>query len=367
MLHWYDLIIFGVLLYFWMAFSIALHETAHVLVGKAVGFAPREMIVGKGTLLFRRVLLGVDVRWCLSPFGGFAFASRTPLEGLWWRGSLFALAGPLVELLLGVLIGIPLYLEVTNPGDDPTWQIFLCILAASQVGSLVANIFPRDVRTGFGVVANDGKAFLAYITGRRSRDLEQGLKAYAEGVARYEPAFRPGDAWFLEISGAVAREYSQAERDLSERRLDKAVEKYLSLIERQRLSRGEKAMMLDTLAGIPVILGESDYLEEALEWAKRARELCPAAVTLAGTQGSLLVESSRYREGIEMLQPLTGPGNTPGDLAISACYLAKAWDRLGDEKQALYWINFARESGGSPLVCALIEPQLSKRSAAAES
>ena len=29
------------------------------------------------------------------------------------------------------------------------------------------------------------------------------------------------------------------------------------------------------------------------------------------------------------------------DRAISACYLAKAWDRLGDEKQAAYWMELA--------------------------
>lgn len=359
MVSWSDLIILGVFLYFWMVFSTLLHELAHVLVGQAVGFAPQGMIVGTGVLLFRRVLFGVDVRWCLNPFGGVAFASRTPLNGLWWRGSLFAAAGPAVELLLGLIIGIPLYFEVVKPGSDPLWQIFLCMLAAVQLSSLANNSFPHDIRVEFGRVPNDGKSFLSYITGNRSRELEGELEAYAKAVTRYEPGFQPEDAWFLEATSAATKEYDRAEWNLRERRLDAAVEQHLRIIDGQMLSRGEKAMLLDSLAGIPVILGERGYLEEALQWVKQARELCPESATLAGTQGSLLVEAGHYREGIALLLPLTESGNAPADLAIAACYLAKAWDRLGDEKQAAYWMNLARESGGSPAVCALIEPQLS--------
>src|SRR4051812_20170410 len=136
MTHWYNLIFFGVVVYFWMMFSTAFHEVTHVIVGKAVGFAPYKITIGKGSLVFRRMLLGVEVLLCLSPVGGFAFASRTPLNGLWWRGSLFALAGPVAELLLALLVGLPLYFEVLQPGDDSNWQIFLCILAGAQVGSL---------------------------------------------------------------------------------------------------------------------------------------------------------------------------------------------------------------------------------------
>ena len=81
---------FGVGLYLWMFVQSLLHEVSHALVGRVVGFSPLALIVGKGPLVVRARVAGVDVRIHALPFFGGMVQAGFPLRGLRWRGCLLS-------------------------------------------------------------------------------------------------------------------------------------------------------------------------------------------------------------------------------------------------------------------------------------
>src|SRR6185503_15897743 len=166
---------FGLGLYFWIFIQTVLHEAAHVLVGRMVGFSPYALSVGRGPLLLHMRLAGVDVRIRALPFFGGVVRAWFPLQGISWRGCLFAIAGIASETML-------LALTVSLAG----FHGFFAMLALYQVMVLLANLIPYRVTVEGTRIPNDGAQFLAYLTGRTS----VGLKAYEQNVARYDPTFR---------------------------------------------------------------------------------------------------------------------------------------------------------------------------------
>ena len=104
--------------------------------------------------------------------------------------------------------------------------------------------------------------------------------------------------------------------------------------------------------------GEKQYLREALIWSEEALQLAPSAKPLHGTYGSLLIETGQFEQGIQILQPLAKEGNEALNQAISAYYLAKAYNALGDQDHAQYWLQKGKDSGNPHGLCERIEMEL---------
>ena len=335
---------FGLGLYFWIFIQTVLHEAAHVLVGRMVGFSPYALSVGRGPLLLDMRLAGVDIRIRALPFFGGVVRAWFPLRGISWRGALFAIAGIASEAML-------LALTVSLAGFAGG---FFAMLALYQVMVLLGNLIPCRVTVEGTRIPNDGAQFLAYLTGRTS----VGLKAYEQNVARYDPTFRMADAWIMRGDPALMARFSSAEQQMASRNYVEAVQTYLGLVAEPGIHAAEKALILDRIACIPLIDGEKRFLADAEVWSRKAYQLFPGCKTVRGTLGSILVERGDYAAGLELLLPLTSEENSAIDRALAACFTAKALHALGRTVEAGKWIRTARSYEQFTRVCARIESEL---------
>jgi hypothetical protein len=346
----------AVCLYLWPFVQILLHETAHVVVGKLLCFSPFALTVGQGPLLLRRRIGGLDVRIHWLPYFGVVHV-RLPMHGLWWRGSLFAMAGLASDAFLlvialnlaGFKVGAPDVSQAT-PG-----AAFFAFIALYQAVIIAVNLMPMQVVVRGVPLPTDGRQILAYLTGRTSA----ALAAYETNVCRYDPTFRIAQSWIMRGDFALMEAFSTAERHMSDRRYADATAKYTQMFAQHGLHHAEKALILDRMACIPIIHGERKFLAEAESWSKEARALLPNCKTVQGTLGSILVEQGRYAEGLDLLLPLTSDENATIDRALASCFAAKALHALGRTAEADTCMKAARDYGQFPQVCSRVEMEVS--------
>jgi hypothetical protein len=341
----------------WPFFAIGLHEIAHAVMGRIVGFRPFLITMGQGPRIFSGHLLGVEFRIHLAPMSGRTHASFGSFDGLRWRGALFVMAGPASDLLLlsavwallrykGSLILRVLSLDSLGAVLVLSWDGVLGWALFFEVMVLVFNLLPYDAKLDRSTSnPTDGKQLILYLSGRISAAVTATLKNYREEIARYDPTFRAGDSWIFKASQVSLAKLAEAQVYYLQGRFGPAVGRYLGLLETEELSRGERAQLLDQLASIAVIGGDKAYLERALAWSREACELAPGAKTLRGTLGSLLVETGSYAAGIEMLMPLTSPENEPIDRSISSSTIGKAYFHLGEKEKAASWLRIGHQIG----------------------
>lgn len=344
-----------VALYLWIFVQVILHEGAHVLAGKALGFRPLAVTIGQGPLLFARSIGGIDVRIHLLPLPGFVRAVLSP-TGLSWKGCVFSIAGILSDVALLALL---LYLAggdsmFSHVGETSPAKFVFRVLALYQAIIVLASIIPADGRVAGMKMPTDGKQFLWYASGRMARD----LRSYERTVARYEPAFRIGDSWLMRGDLAMAALFLRAEDDMAAGRYAEGTEKYLRIIEQRDIHPAEKAMHLDRLACIPILHGDKGFLPAADGWSRQAHELVPHSRTIRGTRGAVLVERGFHADGLALLMPLTSEGNSTLDRTLASCFVAKALQGLGRGAEAREWIKTARSYGDALGVCARIEAEL---------
>lgn len=91
-------------------------------------------------------------------------------------------------------------------------------------------------------------------------------------------------------------------------------------------TRGE---VLDALACLPLFYGYDELRDQAMNYADQAILEEPEAITFKGTKGSLLVESGRSEEGLELLNEVLAHTKSANDMAICSYYIALAHGELG--------------------------------------
>jgi hypothetical protein len=345
-------------LYLWMFVEVILHESAHLLAARMVGFSPFALTVGKGPLLFRRRLGNVEVRFHWLPLFGMVKAIL-PLTGLSWRGALFSIAGILSDTVLLVLLLNLAGFKSGAPDVSQSSPIhgFFAMLAVYQVFMILGNDVPSDVAVRGAKVPNDGRQFLGYVTGRTSK----ALVGYEKIVARYDPDFRIEDSWLRRGNSPMLAVFSAAERDMAAGHYAEATGKYLRVIDQTEMQPAEKAFILDRMACIATIHGDKRFVPAAERWSRQACELLPQCRTLRGTLGSILVEQGNYPDGLALLMPLASEDNDRIDRFFACCYIAKALQRQGDTTGASKWIETARTTGSEfASVYSRIESELAE-------
>ena len=351
----FPLFIFGLVaaLIVWMAIEPMLHEAAHFLAAKMVGFSPFAVTVGKGRVLFQRRIGDVDVRVNLLP--GFGMVKAVPpLRGTAWKGAIFSIAGIVCDV---VLLGAFLGLAGLNAGPSDHQQngllnVSAASLALYQFVVIVLNASPRDVIVDGIRLANDGKQFIRFLSGG------SGVEDYERTIATYDPLFRMDQSWLVRSDPRMLALRADADLDLASGRHASAVEKIKRLLHEVIMHPAEKAALLDRLACVLVIQGDKSFLASAQDWARQAYELFPSCKTLRGTLGSVLVEAGQYAHGLELLVPLTSENNSAVDKTLAACFGAKALRALGRDAEAHNMMQVARTSGLFAEVCSRVESEL---------
>jgi hypothetical protein len=326
----------------WVFVQVTLHEGAHLLAARLVGFSPFAVRIGAGPLLLQGRLGGVDLRVHSLPLFGVVW-TRPVLNEMRWKGAAFASAGLLSDtLLLAVMLSLA--------GSS----YFFAFLALYQALIILANLVPHDFNARGTRMENDGKQLLGYLRGRRPAILD----THEKNVARYEPAFRIEHSWLMRCDIEMVRLMIDAQEDSAAGRHAEAVEKYLRVIGQPDIHPAEKVMLLDAIACIPLVHDATALLPAAEGWARQAWALYPRCRTVRGTLGAILVERERYAEGLELLMPLTGEDNPQIDRLFGSCFGAKALHRLGRSAEARSCLQTARSLGASHPLVKRIESEL---------
>ena len=345
---------FALGLFVWVFVQVILHESAHLLTARLVGFSAFAVTIGSGPLLLRGRLGNLAVRVHALPMFGVVW-TRPVLDGLRWKGALFAISGLLSDALL--LAGL-LYLVHYRLGDAQTgpssWDSLFAGLAFYQAVVIVANFVPLDFTAQGTKMANDGRQFFGYLRGRRPATLQE----HERNVTRYDPAFRLENSWLMRCEVPMLITMAEAQEDITGGRYTEGAEKYRRVIAQPDIHPGEKAMLLDRMACMVLYHDVKALLSAAEGWAREACELVPRSVTLRGTLGAVLVERGLYAEGLTLLVPLISAGNASVDRTLSACYLAKALHRLGRTGEAQEHLRIARQGGEFPAIRERIEAEL---------
>ena len=270
---------------------------------------------------------------------------------------MFAAGGLVVDALLLLLFlglagfrwgGLPQVSE-----SSLATQIF-AILAFYQAFMVALSVIPMQVGMEGIQTRNDGRQIIDYLCERTSAALAD----YERRVRAYDPQFRVADSWAIGGDPSMWQLASAAEQDMAAGRHAQATEKYLRAISSGAMQPGEKALVLDRIACIPIYHGEKSFLERAEAWARQASLLFPLCRTVRGTLGSILVEQGHCADGLALLMPLTSEDNSPIDRALASCYVAKALHCLGKRGEVEKWLATARGCGAFPAVLSRIEAEL---------
>ena len=146
--------------------TVVLHEWAHGFVASLGGdytirergglsLNPLQYVDPFGSLLLPAVFLllgGVPLP------GGVTYVRHDLLRSRGWRSAV-AVAGPVMNLILFVLLALPFHprlglIDPTVPVEQyQTWQIFLGALAQLQVIAVVLNLIPVPPLDGFNIIS----------------------------------------------------------------------------------------------------------------------------------------------------------------------------------------------------------------------
>lgn len=165
-----------ILAIFGLGILIFLHELGHLLAARATGLPVTRFSIGMGPVLFSRTYNGVEWAFSALPFGGYVMfdgESEVYEKADPWRKIVTALAGPMANLVVGVILYIIAMSWATGsfaliPGLEKTGvaieQLFktLYLIFSGQVGLNDLGGPVMMVSAGASI-AHDFTKFLNYI------------------------------------------------------------------------------------------------------------------------------------------------------------------------------------------------------------
>jgi hypothetical protein len=125
--------------------GIVIHELAHALVGRLLGFRILEVVVGHGRGVRCWVWGDLVLTLHALPFAGYVRWQAFEPRGLRWRLAAAILAGPLSNVAVALLVGVP----VVGMLRDAAWHRSIWLLFAGCAASvaLVRAVFGFAVAT----------------------------------------------------------------------------------------------------------------------------------------------------------------------------------------------------------------------------
>lgn len=335
-------------IYAWLMFVRIVHELARCTVARLGGLVPNTIYIGVGKPVLRHPLGDTEVVWSLVPFSSRTELLFRPDRPHFVIHVLATLAGIVTDFLLLWMLSM-LNAEYELSAASHQFKTSPWELASSfHLIVAVANLLPVGSipNPGQGVPASntDGQWLLALWQWRKNGGGHKTLQTYCESIQRYDPGFRWEDAQAAaDLSPPRRRLQRKSDLALTEQRFDDAYRWTQQLLDEQAFAPGERALILDCLASVPVFHEAPAQVDRALEFAREAHTLFPESATVQGTLGSLLVLAGRPGEGMPMLEPLTHEGNAPLDRIIAAAFMALGHHHLADPLESRYWLTVARE------------------------
>ncbi len=323
------------------------HEFGHAFAAKVVGFRVFNVVIGSGRMIFQRTFSGFNFQIKSIPLGGHVFACPRNVNQYRSKTVLFALAGPLANLLVAGL------LVILVPGSAFDFDLVSGIRPASVL--LSANLFAFGYIFWPRVITLDGRetpndALIIWRTLRRKQPEIQGVpvfyylyegaecmkgKLLQEGMDWFEKGLLlfPGEQNLLRAKGVAC---------LYQKRFPDAREIYQILLGRADLPPFFRTYCLNDLAYVSALMGGEESLKEADRYSQEALESIPFIPSFKGTRGSVLVERGCYEEGIVLLKEAMAKNDETISKALNSAHIAIAEQRRGNMAEAEKFAALAR-------------------------
>ena len=301
--------------------GVVVHELGHLAVAGAARDDVREISIGQGRVLLRRMLgsLAVEVR--ALPFSGHVVTY--PREGRWrtYRRSLVLVGGVAANVSLA---GCSLAFL-------PDW--LARPLVTMNLFCFVAALFPSSDED----MPSDGQQLWRLLTGSEPTGLEPSPETmmvfelydsgFPEAAVRFADRFLARNPDDLGVQRLRARGLYKLHRYAETRQ---ALDSLLAA----RLKIGVRAELLSILALCDVALGHTD-LDEADSASREALQLDPTAPLPCLSRALVLVITGHPDEGLELAHSLhdDDPINSP-ERARTAGAVAVALEALGRLEEA---------------------------------
>ncbi len=151
-------------LLWWMPL-VLLHEFGHAVVAKWFGWGIERTVVGFGRVVYEGKLFGAPLEVRMVPIEGFVQIQSLGQEGARLKNALIYFAGPGIELLLFLAIGVMLGWGDLFLIEDDYGKLALQSLAFAALAGAVINLIPMGVVTKDGESPNDGLGILQSLFG----------------------------------------------------------------------------------------------------------------------------------------------------------------------------------------------------------
>ncbi len=328
---------------------IVLHEAAHLLVARMVGFRVFAIHLGAGKIIHTARFL--SLRWFLRQL---PISGATIVGGLWMpqyrlRKFLIYLAGPGLHLVLmlvslGILSG-QLFAQRTS-------ALHLLAQAGFWINLLLllGNLYPHKVATGLGVAGTDGWAMI-HIFRVSPAELDKQLALYyvleavdAIDVGQKQTARQwiekglvlyPTDPFIINGAGFVYSHLSEYQQARSA---------FVSVLESDPPpNEGLKNIALNNIAFADIMLEDSALLPEADAYSEQAYKNLPWETLIGGTRGAVLVALGKTDEGIGLLKKAMAGSFDPTSKAMDACLIARGEIQRGNSAEAKKYLEAARQ------------------------
>lgn len=288
-----------------LVLALPVHEAGHALVGRLVGWRVFGVTLGRGPLLFERLLAGIRLRVHGWPWGGFTLSapragSRPRFLRLRWMAGIAG--GPLANLLL---------LALAWSIREPAGRIFhglapgLALLAANGC-VLALNLFPsRPVPPG---VPSDGWQLLSVPFASRQRLDELGAASFlaeaqaAEASGRIGEAVRWAEQAVASYPNAAQPRFSLGYLLVYACDLARAQACFAEALRQPDLTPALLPSAQNNLAWSIAAGGLRERMDEADALSRAAYAQHGWHAAIAGTRGAVLVEQGRLEEGLELLE-----------------------------------------------------------------
>jgi hypothetical protein len=328
-------------LFLTIVISISIHEGAHALAARLLGFQIREIRIGRGFRLFARRFFETEFEIRLIPGCGLVRVFP-PLNYKRSAVSMMIAAGPFIDVVCFVVLII-----IYRPIEDRVLASAVFLPAILWQGGLLwGNLWPRYGKLYGAKVPNDGLSI--WLTVMKKRDKNAAYRQqYLNLIRSYRDPAQPEP----ELTGQSERIAFHVFSVIRAWGILNA--STVAALERE-MARGlpacEELFILDTLATSALASQDCAQFHAHLDrWTERAIRLNPNIETVKSTRGSVLVEIGRHADGLAMLVEADRT-NSSDSLLIDA-FLALAYFRMGQSDAA---------STAFDMAAAALKPELKK-------
>jgi tetratricopeptide (TPR) repeat protein len=348
--QWGFLLLTFFLFHFFGILATVPHELGHALAARACGMHVFQVVVGMGKKLFACRIFGVPVEFRTIPYGGFTLALSEDRDRVRIRQFIYALSGPAANLFVALAVlafaGWERIADFKPHQQVSPWTL----LFASNVLVFLANLLPRVTPSAGGLMLSDGYHLLNAFRLKKEHldDLRSSFYTAHAAAARQRCDMKSAADW----TNRGLREYPE-DRVLM-------LHQGTNLIEAQKFADaralfekllqdsdaddlGLRALLMNDLACVNVLIGGKEFLEQADEYSDYALKVLPWVAGVKGTRGMVLVEQGAVDDGVKLLEAALRDAKEPWGRAQSACFLSIAETRRGNMAAAAAYLTLARQ------------------------